>query len=90
MTGGPPLGAGATQLTVACASPLVAVAAVGAAGLAAGTMRLLAALGGLVPMVLVAVTLNLYPVPLVRPVTVAVVWLAVTVLVMPPGVEVMV
>ena len=54
----------------------------------AGMMRLLDALGGLVPMVLVAVTLNLYPVPLVRPVTVAVVWLAVTVLVMPPGVEV--
>jgi hypothetical protein len=66
----PPLLAGALKLTVACALPGVAVPMVGAPGTVAGVTLFDAAEGALVPTTLAAVTVNVYAVPLVRPVTV--------------------
>ena len=66
----PPLLAGAVQLTVACAFPATAAAAVGAPGTVAGVTALLAVEAGLGPTALVAVTVKVYAVPLVNPVTV--------------------
>src|SRR5919202_1675844 len=74
----PPSLAGAVHETVACASPAVAVTPVGAPGTvaagtggtgAAGVTLLDGAEAALVPTALVAVRVNVYPVPLVRPVT---------------------
>src|SRR5215831_16053642 len=84
----PPLVAGAVQLTVAWAFPAVAVTAVGAPGTVAGVTALDAAEAGPVPAALVAVTVNVYAVPLVRPVTVAVVVLPLVLAVSPPGADV--
>jgi hypothetical protein len=53
--------------------PAVAVTAVGAPGTVAGVTLLEASDAALVPTAFVAVTVNVYAVPLVRPVTVAVV-----------------
>ena len=72
--GDPPLDAGGVQVTVAEASPAVAVPMVGAPGFVtttAGVTALEAPEGALVPSALVAVTVKVYVVPLVRPVTVA-------------------
>src|ERR687883_605476 len=69
----PPLEAGAVQLTLAEALPAVAVTAVGAPGTVAGVTLFDASDAALVPTALVAVTVKLYAVPFVRPVTVAVV-----------------
>ena len=66
----PPLEAGAVKDTVAWALPAVAVPIVGAPGVVAGVTMLEAAEAGLVPKALVAFTVNVYAVPLVRPVTV--------------------
>ena len=70
----PPL-AGAVQLTVAEALPAVAVTPVGAAGAvgATGVTAPDGAEAGPLPTPLVAVTMKVYAVPLVRPVTLAVV-----------------
>jgi hypothetical protein len=57
---------------VACALPAVAVAVVGALGGAAGVTALEGLDGSPVPTELVAVTVNVYDVPFVSPVTVAV------------------
>jgi len=66
---------GAVQFTVADAFPAPAVTPVGAAGSvgAAGVTEFEDAEEGPVPMALVAVTLNVYAVPFVSPLTVAVV-----------------
>jgi hypothetical protein len=66
---------GAVQDTTAWASPAAAVTPVGAAGAVApaGVTAEEAAEAGPVPTALVADTVNVYAVPLVRPVTVAVV-----------------
>ena len=90
----PPLLIGAVQLTVDWArSPEVAVAPVGGAGTEAGTAAAEGADATLVPVALVAVTVNVYAVPLVKPVTVQEVAAAVgatdvVVQVLPPGDEV--
>lgn len=83
----PPLLAGAVHVTAAWVFLGVAVTAVGAPGTVFGVTAELAADAAEVPAALVAVTLNVYAVPLVRPVTVAVV-APVVVAVRPPGVEV--
>jgi hypothetical protein len=69
----PPLEAGAVHDTVACPAPAVAVTPVGAPGAAAGVTALDAADAGPVPAEFVAVTVNVYAVPFVSPVTLAVV-----------------
>jgi len=68
----PPFEAGAVQLTVAWALPHVAVTLVGAPGTVAGVTAFEVATGP-VPTALVALTVNVYEVPLVRPPTVALV-----------------
>ena len=70
MIGLPPFDAGAVKATVACALPPVAVPIVGAPGTVAGVTLLEAPDGEPVPTALVAVTVNVYAVLLVRPVTV--------------------
>jgi hypothetical protein len=60
----------ADQLTTADASPAAALTEVGADGTPAGTTAALGAEAGPVPTALVAVTVNVYAVPFVRPVTV--------------------
>ena len=55
-------------MTVACALPAVAVTPVGAPGADAGVTLFDGADGGPVPIALVAVTVNVYAVPLVSPV----------------------
>jgi hypothetical protein len=62
--------AGAVQETAAEALPAVADTDVGAPGAVAGVTAGLAADGALVPAPLVAVTVNVYGVPLTRPITV--------------------
>jgi hypothetical protein len=54
----PPLVAGATKLTVACPFPATAATPVGGPGTVAGITGADGALGGLVPMIFVAVTVN--------------------------------
>ena len=66
----PPSLTGAVQLTSASASPAVAITAVGAPGTVLGVTAALSNDAGERPTTLVAVTVNLYAVPLVRPVTV--------------------
>ena len=63
----PPLEAGAVQETLAWALPAVALALVGAADTVTGVTLLEAADAGLLPTALVAVTVKLTGVPLVRP-----------------------
>jgi hypothetical protein len=67
----PPSLAGAVHDTTASVSPGVAVTAVGAPGAALGITAAEAPDAGDVPAALVAVTVNVYAVPLTRPVTVA-------------------
>ena len=64
----PPFDAGAVKLMVAFALPPVAVPMVGAPGTVAGITLAVAAEATLVPMALVALTVKVYAVPLVRPV----------------------
>ena len=65
-----PLAEGAVQETVAVAFPAVADTPVGMPGEPFGITELDAAEATLVPLALVAVTVKVYAVPLVRPVTV--------------------
>ena len=82
----PPLLAGAVNATVAVLLPVaVAVPIVGAPGTVYGVAELLAELAAPVPTELVAVTVKVYAVPLVNPVTV--IGLVVLVPVIPPGDE---
>jgi hypothetical protein len=80
----PPLLAGAVHDTPAWALPAVPPTPVGAPGTVRGVTAALAADAAEVPAALVAVTVNVYAVPLVRPVTVADV-APVVVAVAPPG-----
>ena len=82
----PPLEAGAVKDMVALALPPVAVPIVGAPGTVAGVTLFEAAEVTLVPLALVAVTVKVYAVPLVKPVTVQGDIVQVPVLL--PGVEV--
>jgi len=89
----PPSLAGAVHVTVADPFPAVAVPIVGAPGSVLGVTVELAEDAGEGPAVLVATTVNVYPVPLVSPATGAVVGGGtppdpVDVAVNPPGVEV--
>ena len=65
----PPLEDGAVNVTVACALPSVAVPMDGAPGTAPGLTEFEAEDAVLVPAEFVAVTVNVYAVPFVRPVT---------------------
>jgi hypothetical protein len=65
----PPLFSGAVQLTAACMLPATATTAVGGSGTVIGVTARDGADGKLGPARLVATTVNVYGVPLVRPVT---------------------
>jgi hypothetical protein len=82
----PPLEAGGEKLTVARAFPAVALTLVGASGIAAGVTLFEETEAGPVPTAFDAFTVNVYAVPLVRPVTV--IGLAAPLWVMLPGFEV--
>jgi hypothetical protein len=69
----PPSATGAVHDTTACAFPGVAVTAVGAPGTVLGVTAALGKEASELPAALAAVSVNVYAVPLVRPVTVAVV-----------------
>jgi hypothetical protein len=66
----PPSKAGAVNATDACSMPAVATALVGAPGRVYGFVGLLLTLGALTPVLFVAVTLIVYSVPFVSPVSV--------------------
>jgi len=66
----PPFDTGAVNEIVACPLPATAVTPVGVFGTVAGTTELLVADAILVPKEFVAVTVNVYVVPFVRPVIV--------------------
>ena len=66
----PPFPAGALNVTVACAFPAIAMPMTGAPGTVAGVTALEAEDAGPLPTALVAITVKVYDVPLVRPVTV--------------------
>jgi hypothetical protein len=68
--GEPPFDTGAVNEIVASPLPLVAVPIVGASGTVAGVTELLVLDEILVPNAFVAVTVNVYVVPFVKPVTV--------------------
>jgi len=82
----PPFDAGAVKLTIACALPAVALTAVGASGVVYGVTAADAVEALLEPAALVALTVNVYAVPLVRPTIV--IGLVVPVAVIFPGFEV--
>ena len=86
MIADPPLLAGAVNVTLALPLPAVAVPIVGAPGDPAGVTLLDAPEAALVPTPLVAVTVKVYAVPLVSPVTV--IGLDAPVPVNPPGLDV--
>jgi len=83
--GEPPLLEGAAHVTVICAFPGATDVIVGAGGGPVGVTAVDAAEAGPVPAALVAVTVNVYEVPLLRPVTVADVGVTDAVAVAPPG-----
>jgi hypothetical protein len=66
----PPLFTGAVNVTIACPFPATAVTPVGAPGTVTGVTEFDAVDDALVPIAFVAVTVNVYAVPLTRPVTV--------------------
>lgn len=82
----PPVDAGAVKVTVTCALPRAAVPIVGAPGTVEGVTAFEALDAGLVPALLVAVTVKVYAVPLVSPVTLS--GLVAPLAVRPPGAEV--
>ena len=84
VTAAPPLLTGTVQLTTARAFPGVADTAVGAPGTVFGVTATLATDTSELPATLAAVTVNVYAVPLVKPVTVTVVPIIVLAL-NPPG-----
>ena len=87
MMGAPPLADGAVKLTVACPLAATADTPVGAPGTVAGVAAADGAEAGPVPDALVAVTVNVYAVPFVRPLTVQLV-APVVVHVLAPGTDV--
>ena len=88
MIGDPPSTAGAAHDTATCSSPAVPDTPVGAPGAVKGATGVTGGDGadaGPVPCALVAVTVNVYGVPLVRPVTVQLNGPVVHAQVCPPG-----
>src|SRR6185436_20476995 len=65
----PPLSAGAVKVTVACVLPAVALALVGAPGTVLGVTLFDGTEAGPGPAAFVAMTVNVYAVPLTSPVT---------------------
>ena len=90
MTADPPSLTGAVQDTTTSALPAVAATPVGAPGTVLGVTAALGSDAGEVPAGLVAVTVNLYEVPFVSPVTVAEAANQEAHAVLPPGEEVIV
>src|SRR5260370_27728035 len=84
----PPLEAGASQLNITWLFPGVTSRPAGAPGTVAGVTELDGDEAGPVPTALVAVTVKVYLVPLVRPLTVALVAVPLALAVIPPGDEV--
>lgn len=82
----PPLLAGGVKVTVAWAFPAIASTPVGAPGTPAGMTLLEGAEVAPMPLLFVVATVNVYDVPLVRPVTVM--GLCAPVAVAPPGLAV--
>ena len=82
----PPLKAGATKATLTCELPIVPTTPVGAPGTVAGITALDGADAGPVPDAFVAVTVNVYEVPFVRPVTI--IGLVAFDAVFPPGLDI--
>ena len=82
----PPLEVGSFQVTTALAFPAVAFTPVGASGRVIGVTAAEASEAVEVPATFVAVTVNVYAVPLVRPLIVALVPVLLTVA--PPGLAV--
>ena len=71
MIAAPPLSAGALHVRVTCAGPATAETAVGTAGVVDGVVGFEGGDdAGLVPIAFVAVTVNVYAVPFVSPVTI--------------------
>ena len=85
MIGEPPLLTGAIHDTTAWAFTGVAVTAVGGSGTVLGVVAALASDSDEVPIALVAVTVNVYAVPLTRPVIVAILTTPFVLAVTPPG-----
>ena len=81
----PPFDAEAANATVACVLPAVATPIVGASALPAGVTALEAVDAGPTPMPFVAVTVNVYKVPFVNPLTMIEEHGAVQLPVRPPG-----
>ena len=81
----PPLNTGACQLTRARPTPPAAATFVGGSGDVAGVTELDGSDGAPVPTALVAVTVNVYDVPFVRPATIAVNTALVVVAILPSG-----
>jgi hypothetical protein len=81
----PPLLSGGVKLTVACAFLPVAVTFVGGPGTVTGVTLFDGADGTLEPAPFVAITVNVYAVPLVRPVTTCVVNVLPALLSTPPA-----
>ena len=84
----PPLLAGTVQLTAADPTPAVATTPVGASGTVIGVTAADAWDAGPVPAAFTAATVNVYEVPFVRPVTVALVAVPAAVALAPPGLAV--
>src|SRR5258708_31537679 len=84
----PPLEAGASQLNITWLFPGVTSRPAGAPGTVAGVTELDGDEAGPVPTALVAVTVKVYLVPLVRPLTVALVAVPLALAGIPPGREV--
>ena len=70
MIAAPPFAAGAVQLSATCRSPAVPANAVGAPGTVIGVTGADGSDCGPVPAALTAATLNVYAVPLVKPLNV--------------------
>src|SRR5260370_39163447 len=83
----PPLEAGASQLNITWLFPGVTSRPAGAPGTVAGVTELDGDEAGPVPTALVAVTVKVYLVPLVRPLTVALVAVPLALAGVPPGGE---
>ena len=81
----PPLLTGAVKLTLAVELPAVAAAAVGAPGTVAGVTLFDAVDGALEPAAFVAITVKVYGVPFVSPVTTCVVNVLPALLSTPPA-----
>jgi len=87
--GEPPFADGAAQVTFTVPSPAIAAwTPLGAPGTVAGVTAAEGAEAGPVPAALLAWTVKVYEVPLVRPATTALVLAPFTVAVRPPGLEV--